>query len=231
MENLRGVSEFKGETDEAHSWTLVRLVGVENGWVRDVTAEHFALSAVALGSNTKWATVQDCACLDPVSQITGGRRYSFAMNGCQLCLVQRCSARNGRHDFVMGSVVAGPNVFLNCRAEKTHADAGPHHRWSVGTLYDDLHLPDGELNIRDRGNLGSGHGWAGADQVAWNCDARLMIVENPPTAQNWAVGCTAKTRKGDGVWESPGRPVEPKSLYLAQLRDRMGERAVANISQ
>jgi hypothetical protein len=152
------------------------------------------------------------------------------MGRCHLCLVQRCAARNGRHDFVMSSLVAGPNVFLNCSAEKTHADAGPHHRWSVGTLYDNLNLKDGELNIRNRGNLGSGHGWAGANQVCWNCNVKQMIVENPPTAQNWAIGCTVKEHKGNGIWESVDHAVEPKSLYLAQLKERLGPAAVAAIA-
>ena len=32
-------------------------------------------------------------------------------------------------------------------------------------------------------------------------------------------------------WESKGHPVEPRSLYLAQLQDRLGPAAVANISR
>ena len=124
----------------------------------------------------------------------------------------------------MGSTVAGPNAFVDCRAEKTHADAGPHHRWSVGTLYDTLKLPDGELNIRDRGNMGSGHGWAGANQVCWNCEVKSIIVQDPPTARNWAIGCTVKKKDGNGDWESVDKPVEPRSLYEAQLKERLAKR-------
>ena len=231
IESLRGVSEFKSETDEDHSWSLISMSGVENGWVKKVTSEKFAFSLVTLTGESKWVTVQDCTCLDPVSQITGGRRYSFCMTRCQLCLVQRCAARNGRHDFVMGATVAGPNVFLDCKAEKTHADAGPHHRWSVGTLYDGLSLPDGQINIQDRGSMGSGHGWAGANQVVWNCVAKSMIVSNPPTAMNWAIGGKVGERKGNGIWESVDSPMKPKSLYLEQLRERLGEKAVESIRE
>lgn len=230
VENLRGVSEYHGDTDEEHAWTFIRLGELEHGYVRNITAEHFANNAVLIDNGAKWVTVQDSACLDPISQITGGRRYSFSMGHCCLCLVQRCHARNGRHDFVMGSTVAGPNVFFDCRAEKTHADIGPHHRWSTGTLWDNIVAPDGEINIRNRGNMGSGHGWAGANQVVWNCVTRSMIIENPPTAQNWAIGCVGK-RTGNGTWESYGTPVLPKSLYLAQLQDRLGPQAVANIAK
>jgi len=229
IEHLRGRSEFHGETDENHSWTFISIVNAENVWVRNITAEHFASNAVAINVNTKWITVQDCACLDPVSQITGSRRYSFAINRGQLCLIQRCHAREGRHDFVMSSTVPGPNVFLDCTAEKTHDDAGPHHRWSTGVLYDNLILPDGKINIRNRGNAGSGHGWAGANQVVWNSTAASMIIENPPTAKNYAIGCITKPQ-GNGIFESLNQRVAPRSLYLAQLSDRLGPQAALNVT-
>ncbi len=55
--------------------------------------------------------------------------------------------------YVLGSNVPGPNVFLRSTAESTHADIGPHHRWSSGALFDRIDT-DGELNIRNRGNMG-----------------------------------------------------------------------------
>ena len=38
---------------------------------------------------------------------------------------------------------------------------------------------------------GSGHGWAGAQMVFWNCAAPLILVMQPPTAQNFAIGLQA----------------------------------------
>jgi hypothetical protein len=211
---------------ERHGWTFVDLVHARNAWVRNVVSIHFGYSCVFVERDCKWVTVDACACLDPVSIITGGRRYSFALDG-QLTLVEHCFSRNGRHDFVMHALAAGPNVFYDCVAVLSHADSGPHHRWSAGTLYDNVRVSGvgrgaGEINIRNRGNMGTGHGWAGANQVAWNCRADAMIVENPPTAQNWAIGCVAGSYRGDGDWESKGRPVSPASLYLAQLAERLG---------
>ena len=37
-------------------------------------------------------------------------------------------------------------------------------------------------------------------------------------------------KEGDGYWESFGTPVLPRSLYLQQLEDRLGEQAVLNIT-
>lgn len=231
IENLRGVSEIKGPTDEEHAWRFIRLDAVENAWVRNVTAEHFVYSLVSIDRWAKWVTVEDCSNLDPISQIQGGRRYSYALIG-QLDLVQRCYARNGRHDFVpYQGEVAGPDVFLDCRADDAHSESGPHGRWCTGTLFDNVHIKGNELNIMNRGNDGTGHGWAGANSVSWNCSADRMTCENPPTAQNWAIGCKAKAHHGDGNWASFDHPVEPRSLYLAQLEERLGKQAVANIAE
>lgn len=58
---------------------------------------------------------------------------------------------------------------------------------------------------------------------------------------NWAIGCTGaiqtSTQPGDrggpklpeGIFDSPGTPVTPASLYLAQLSQRLGPQALANI--
>ena len=231
IENLRADSEYKTPTDEQHGWVLVDMIQARNAWVRQVTALHFGYSCVYVHKDCKWVTVEYCACIDPISIITGGRRYSFALDG-ELTLVQHCYSRNARHDYVMHSLAAGPNVFYDCVAELSHADSGPHHRWSVGVLYDNVRVSGaerggGELNIRDRGNMGTGHGWAGANQVVWNCKADGMIIENPPTAQNWVIGSTTPKLSGNGNRDSVNQAVSPKSLYLAQLRERLAPSAAA----
>ncbi|MCE5325213.1 MAG: hypothetical protein LLG01_02240 [Planctomycetaceae bacterium] len=226
VENLRGQSQYSGETDEKHAWDMVHIGAVQDAWVRNVTAVHFAYSCVNASATASRVTVQDCQCLDPISKITGGRRYSFALAG-QLALVQRCYARNGRHDFVMHARVPGPNAFVDCKAEKAHADSGPHHRWSAGTLYDNVTC--GPLNVQNRGRSGTGHGWAGSVMVFWNCTATSLDCQKPPTSQNFAIGCITPKMSGKGHIESPGRPVEPRSLYRAQLQERLGKEAVESV--
>ena len=243
IENLRGVSEFdknitaeyedkkeKYFSDEQHGWDFISINSAENVWVKNITALHFGYSAVNIGK-AKWVTVQDSKCLDMVSEITGGRRYSFNIDG-QLNLVLRCEAESGRHDFVVGGRVCGPNAFVHCSATNSFASSEPHHRWSTGGLFDNVKA---DLAIQDRGYYGSGHGWSGANYVAWNCEGPL-ICQKPPTAQNWAIGHVGEKQPGafkpreDGYWESLGRHVEPQSLYFQQLKDRLGNTAVKNIS-
>jgi hypothetical protein len=162
-----------------------------------------------------------------VSEITGGRRYPFNIEG-QLILVQRCYAREARHAFAVGARVPGPNVFLDCLADRSYNTSEPHQRWSVGGLFDNVQA---QMAIQDRQWMGSGHGWAGANYVVWNSSGSL-VCQRPPTAQNFSIGFTGKKRKGafprpDGYWESEGIHVSPRSLYLAQLQERLGSRAVA----
>ena len=243
IENLRGLSAFdrsipdrrEGEfADEDHCWNFVVFGVVQNAWARDVTSVHFGYSCVTISGGSKWVTVEDCACLDPVSQVTGARRYSFPISG-QLSLVQRCATRRGRHDYVLHARVPGPNVFLDCVADPAFSDSGPHHRWSVATLFDNIVVRGNALNVQDRQGSGTGHGWAGAQKVFWNCEADSIICQKPPTSQNYCIGCKGEKRPGwkereDGYWESHGIPVTPRSLYLKQLEDRLDMDAVRNIA-
>src|SRR6185436_18326682 len=120
VENLRGDSEYTSPTDEMHGWNFILFQRVVNGWVRDITSIHYGYSAVNINNDSKWVTVQDSTCLDPISMITGGRRYSFNTDNSQMVLFQRCLSVEGRHDFVEGSNVPGPNVFLDSKATMSH---------------------------------------------------------------------------------------------------------------
>ena len=106
-------------------------------------------------------------------------------------------------------------------------DTGPHHRWSVATLFDNVVVNGNAINVQDRQDSGTGHGWAGAQKVLWNCEAESFVIQRPPTAQNYAIGCIGKKKDGrykreNGYWESHGKKVTPRSLYFKQLEDRLG---------
>lgn len=65
------------------------------------------------------------------------------------------------------------------------------------------------------------------------CTADQINCASPPTAQNWAIGCTSKKKPSfdSGYFDLLDRPVAPESLYRAQLRDRLGPAAVAAIAK
>jgi len=229
IENLYCESEFESDTAENHAWDAIAFNRIEHGWIRNVTAKYFGFSCVNLGSLAKNISVLNSNCFDHKSVITGSRRYSFSNNG-QLNLFMNCKATDGRHDYVTGARTNGPNVFYNCTAAKTHADIGPHHRWSSGTLYDNV-TTDGEICIQDRGNWGSGHGWAGVTQVLWNCTVKRAAVQSPwVNGKKYSIGMKGEKYEGrlkgrpDAEWEGQNHDgLQPVSLYLAQLKARKGQ--------
>jgi len=226
VEQLRCESAYTSDTAEDHGWTAIQFNRIENSWARRVTARYFGYACVHLEAFAKWITIIDSRCLDAKSKITGGRRYSFNNDG-QQNLVMNCLSTEGRHDYVTGARVCGPNVFYNCTAKQTHADIGPHHRWASGTLYDNI-VTDGEINIQDRGNWGSGHGWAGVTQILWNCTAKRAAVQSPwANGKNYCIGLKGGRYEGrlagrtDGEWEGQNKAgLQPGSLYLKQLMER-----------
>jgi len=229
VENLRVQSFYDSNTDESHAWTAVRLKYSENCWVKQLTGQYLAYSTVNI-EDANFTSVQECAYVDPKSQVTGGRRYSFAIQKGLGNLFQRCYTKNGRHDFVTGSKVTGPNVFLDGLAESVRSDIGPHHRWATGTLFDNL--KGGSMRVWNRGNAGTGHGWSGAQTMFWNITSYTgeFRVDRPYGATNWGIGCIGTQQTGEGYWESWNTHVTPRSLYLQQLVDRLGEAGVENIA-
>lgn len=220
--------------DEDHCWSAITVCAAEHCWVRKVTAQHFGYCMTDLQDGARNITVSDCVCKDPVSKITSSRRYAFHIYKAEQCLVRDCTAYKDRHGCITGVRTPGPNVFRNCRMEDIYSDVGPHQRWATGTLYDCC-TTDGLLAIQDRDNWGTGHGWAGANFIFWNCDAGSLVCQSPwVTGKNWCVGCTgarleASRAYDDGVvrpegeWISHGQHVTPLSLYENQLRVRLAE--------
>ncbi len=241
IENLRAVSEYEAKVtkkqgereylaDDDHADYLATFNNVKNGWISRCSAVHMFHGVAHLQGGAKWITVADCKSLDPVGTITGGTRYPFSYQGQQLLTI-RCYSSEARHAFVVGSRVPGPNAFVDCVSEKDYGNSEPHHRWSVGGLYDNV---KGKIAIQDRQWMGSGHGWSGANYVAWNCEG-TMIAQSPPTASTWVVGFVGEKDKPaferpDATWDALGKHVEPRSLYMQQLEDRLGNDAVANVS-
>ena len=236
VEDLRLESQYAGDEDEEHGWNAVKFTRAANSWVQRVTAVHFAFAAVTLHDESSFNTIAEVAQLDPKSKVSGGRRYSFNVSGGTGNLFTRCYARDGRHNFVTGSRVPGPHVWLDSLSMKNNSDEGPHHRWATGLLFDsDMSRV---FDAQNRTSSGTGHGWAGAQTLFWNILATKEIrCDAPKGAMNWADGTKGKKVESSyspgepfGWWESQGAPVLPRSLYLAQLADRLGPDAVAAVA-
>jgi hypothetical protein len=140
----------------------------------------------------------------------------------------------------------GPNVLLNFDSDGRDSHIQPHMHWATGLLVDSAvaNSPgtgfSSAIAFMNRGTGGSGHGWSLAWGVAWNCVAPTILMQQPPGSMVWAIGCKGmpsaslgapglSTPIPNGIFESLNVPVAPRSLYLAQLCERLGPQALANI--
>jgi hypothetical protein len=229
VENLRLESAFEKANphDEDHAWAGVVVENAEDVWVRQVSFAHFAGSAVAVWETARRVTVEDCDSANPVSEVGGHRRHTFFTAG-QQTLFLRCTAADGRHDFAVGHLAAGPTAFVHCRATHAHHFSGPIGSWASGVLYDNVTIDGGGLALTNRETDDQGVGWAAANSVLWQCTAPVVTCRAPPTAQNWAIGVWGQF-VGDGHWRQLNEFVKPDSLYAAQLADRLGGDRAAGV--
>ncbi|BCI62992.1 MULTISPECIES: hypothetical protein [Bacteroidales] len=243
LENLRIDIENAGGEDENHAWSAVRFKSADYCWAKNVIVKGFGLFGISVECVTR-STVDSCQAIEPVSIITGERRYNFnAGNNSQLVLFKNCYANKGRHSYVSnGTSSVSGIVFLNCISDRAVDVSESHRKWSQGLLYDNYREQNLSRNfvlgLYNRVDMGTGHGWSAVQSVLWNCDvtARGVIgLQKPPTSQNYAIGCKAGDITGRplvtseyvsdfllGFVESKNMPIESiPSLYLAQLNDRL----------
>lgn len=223
IENLTLISDYDpaNPKDENHRWMAITLDNAEDAWVRQVSFQHFAGSAVNINEGAKRITVEDCISTNPVSEIGGQRRNTFFTRG-QQTLFQRCYASGGYHDFSVGHAAAGPNAFVQCTSERPFNFSGTTGAWASGVLFDVVSVDGNAIRFGNRGQDGRGAGWSGANCFLWNCSASLIECDKPPTAQNWSYGSWSEFA-GKGFWTESNNTLTPRSFFYTQLKQRLNK--------
>lgn len=245
IENLRVDIETSGELDYEHARNAIELCQIEDSWVKESTMLHFSGSGIITNTASR-ISILDCRAIDPKGPIRGGLRYNFNMyTASQQILIYDCFASNGRHNYVSNgeSTVSGIAV-VDCESSKGYTADEAHRKWSQGILFDNLNVvatrEENEggnriMGFYNRGLWADGHGWAAVHSVMWNCDpmTRAIIVQKPPTGQNYAIGCKGIVtgKKPNSAFEAPEGYIEgnnkkgllPRSLFEAQYKDRTGK--------
>ncbi|HEX7316360.1 MAG TPA: DUF6298 domain-containing protein [Pyrinomonadaceae bacterium] len=185
IEDLTLVSEFdrSNPKDEEHAWIGVKLDNVEDAWVHNVTARHFAGSAVRVGPRGRRVTVDRCRYEAPVSEVGGYRRQGFFVEGQQV-LVRSCRSESGTNDFAVGFTAAGPNVFLDCESKNSLGPSGSFESWASGVLYERVRINGAALRVTKDMARSQGDGWTAANSVVWNCEAQQIETWGPDDAPN-----------------------------------------------
>jgi hypothetical protein len=236
VEGLRITAPFEDVPITGPQYTALLMDAVEDGWARDLDIRE-TQNGIVIGPAAKRLTLTNVRITHSAAHSGAAAPADFALQGTQI-LLDRCRVTGeGTWPVVTQSEVTGPLVVLNFTAD--HGGVAPHQRWATGLLVDGGKFPGATehkpgLAFSNRGTAGSGHGWAVGWAVAWNVSSPFLLVQQPPGALNWCIGCigTPVTIGGtpDGIFDSPGKMVVvPASLYLHQLRDRIGPDALRNI--
>jgi hypothetical protein len=235
IENLHIQSPPQPISHSQPHFTALRING-EDCWARDLVIDE-TMNSVAV--NGRRITLQRVTLNRKALHQGSSRPAEFAPNASQV-LLDRCAVNADNVWFVgTGSSQSGPIVLLNC-VFRGNGRAEAHQRWSTAMLYDNCRAPEGGMDFRNRGSMGSGHGWTMGWGVAWNCVAKDFCIQNPPGVANWMIGCVGKRQTQarpfgsapllpEGIVDSHGTPVAPTSLYLAQLAERLGPQALKDL--
>jgi len=230
--------------DENRLRVAIRPRFLENSWIHGVTCARVS-EACVMTREAQNVTVEECAYVDPRGPISGGWRYSFCLDAISTrVLFQRCFSDYGRHDFVTHARIPGPNVFVDCLSKHGLNVLGPHHRWAIGTLFDNIKASS-SMEITEFASPSGGHAWCGAQTVGWNLECSSYVNDSAVGAQNYLIGSIGDESHGAvshdgnagvyrGYWEKSGPSGTHisgiRSLYFKQLEDRRGSAAVDNVT-
>jgi len=230
LEDIEFDSPARSATEQ---FSFVRVDAVADGWIRNVVDHNFT-NGIWLGPAVKRFTVIDTTVThDPTTYTTSEAPFDFWIDG-QQTLVFRSTSAGGNKIWYYATQddTRGPNVLLNFIGTGTTSHVVGHQKWATGALVDSATITGG-VTFGNNGDLGAGEGWSMGWGVVWNSVSDVGVMA-PPGGMNWAIGDTGAeldTTPPVGTYESMNSPIAVKSLYLAQLCERLGPAAVAAILQ
>lgn len=161
--------------------------------------------------------------------------FGYRVNQGQLILFQRCRAISVPFAFAcLGGASDSGIAVVACTAEYATPVVGAGlGNWTHALLFDGVRVLHREgaprLEFMDYGASRDLGGWGTANSVAWNCNLGpgTIVLQHPPSAENYAIGCSATVSAEGleaGYTEGNNQPgLEPASLYAAELKARRTE--------
>jgi len=222
-----GYESFYFIANPATTGTPMYMNNVEDCWMNDLVSLN-SDNTVKLEAGCRRITVNNVNATHTVPNSDAGPPSDFCFNGTDILM---CNIRTQTSGANQWSVVTfegntGPLVVVNSKNRMS-----PHMRWTTGILEDSSYFDQdlGSLGLAfiNRGITGSGHGWTTGSSVAWN-----FTVDDgygcyaAPGSMNYCIGggggVVDISKNPQGHYESFGTFVTPASLYLQQLKDRIG---------
>ena len=241
VENLRIVAPKRRIALGDPEFDGLTMADAVDSWVRQVALEE-TTNGIHINKGTERVTVVGCDVVQHEPVTSAAKPFEYSANGSQI-LFDRCTG-SGDNTFFFATQARqqGPVVVLHCRFTGD-GRLQPHQRWSTGLLIDGCEALGGGIDFRNRGEMGTGHGWPIGWAVAWNNAAKSFEMNMPPGAANWSIGNRGeqvnppmpvfggprRPQPAAAVLESAGKSVKPESLYLEQLKERLGAEALRKI--
>ena len=235
VEGLHIAAAFEDAAIAAPEYAALHLDAVEDAWVRDLEIQG-TQNGIAVGPTAKRLTLANVSITHPAAHAAPTAARDFELQGTQI-LIDRCRVTgDSALAIATGSELTGPVVVLNFASD--HGGFAPQQPWATGVLVDGGKFGGGSehspgLAFANPATAGSGRGANMGWSVAWNVSSPFLLVPQPPGTLNWCIGCTGTpvTAGGapNGIFDALGKAVVPLSLYLYQLKDRLGPEAISNI--
>ncbi|KAF9116520.1 hypothetical protein BGX27_001814 [Mortierella sp. AM989] len=230
----------RGSTDYRFSFEIfanyaLRVDLACHMYISHITSAFFH-NFISIGTDVHHVTMDSIVHSYPDEMLSG--QSAFQLSG-QLVLIKNTLSQGSFHFFVDINHVMGPNVFHRTQGTNVGkpyqpipldfapGEVGPHMKFCTGILVDQV-VTDGSIQIVNRGDMGTGQGYSGANSVVWNSRAREGILTHRATGfQNFVIGSEDFDAEDRHPWDSHGwkehvgSEVLPGSLYLRQLSDRL----------
>lgn len=228
---------------QAHHSYLIRFDHSVNCWVKrvhsykpGVNEQAHMLSNGILLNESQHITVEDCVIGNPQYRGGGGNGNCYIFSGGD-CLVNRCTAQRGRHNYTFNSMRTSGNVILDSKSVDGLLAVDFHRHLSMANLIDNMHLDADYISAKYRPYGDVLHGHTTTESVIWNTRSSLrspiFIIVSSQWKWGYVIGTRGlKTLVYSGVTQKSGPEdfVEgigmgdfliPRSLYKDQLRRRL----------
>ncbi|KAG0069482.1 hypothetical protein BGZ89_002768, partial [Linnemannia elongata] len=232
-EKGRGSEDYRFSYEIFANYAL-RLDLAAHVYFSHITTAFFH-NFISVGTDVHHVTLDSVVHSYPDDMLSG--QSAFQLSG-QLVLIKNSLSQGSFHFFVDINHVPGPNVVHRSQAinigksyqplplDFAPGEVGPHMKFCTGLLFDQV-TTDGSIQIVNRGDMGTGQGYSGANSVVWNSRAREGVLTHRAQGfQNFVIGSEDYEAEDRRPWDSQGwkehlgSEVLPGSLYLRQLTDR-----------
>ncbi|KAK5808953.1 hypothetical protein F5H01DRAFT_395748, partial [Linnemannia elongata] len=210
-EKGRGSEDYRFSYEIFANYAL-RLDLAAHVYFSHITTAFFH-NFISVGTDVHHVTLDSVVHSYPDDMLSG--QSAFQLSG-QLVLIKNSLSQGSFHFFVDINHVPGPNVVHRSQAinigksyqplplDFAPGEVGPHMKFCTGLLFDQV-TTDGSIQIVNRGDMGTGQGYSGANSVVWNSRAREGVLTHRAQGfQNFVIGSEDYEAEDRRPWDSQG---------------------------